>query len=76
MHGPGLQLGGRAEHGVERATHHKRVRHISFMCRVCAHMQIPFMIVIGCSVFTDAIHMEDHTYGIKKYPPTKIHSLT
>eukprot|EP00198_Chlamydomonas_reinhardtii_P006097 XP_001695433.1 predicted protein [Chlamydomonas reinhardtii] len=39
-------------------------------------MQIPFMIVIGCSVFTDAIHMEDHTYGIKKYPPTKIHSLT
>ncbi|KAG2430235.1 hypothetical protein HXX76_010333 [Chlamydomonas incerta] len=51
----------------------KWLRYLYLFLIICA---VPFMIVVGCSVFTDATHMEDHTYGVKKYPPTKIHSLT
>ncbi|GLC71210.1 hypothetical protein PLESTF_001090500 [Pleodorina starrii] len=51
----------------------KWLRLLSLLLMLCA---IPFLVVIGCSVFTDAAHMHDHDYGVKKYPSTKVHSLT
>ncbi|KXZ44892.1 hypothetical protein GPECTOR_61g845 [Gonium pectorale] len=68
------QLG--AEWGVGVGLHFellKWLRWLSLFMAICA---IPFLVVIGCSVFTDAAHMDDHTYGVKKYPATKVHSLT
>ncbi|KAG2492376.1 hypothetical protein HYH03_009324 [Edaphochlamys debaryana] len=44
----------------------------AFFLIICA---LPFLVVIGCSVFTDAEHRDDHTYGVKKYPG-KLQSMT
>ncbi|KAG2447732.1 hypothetical protein HYH02_007192 [Chlamydomonas schloesseri] len=65
-----------AEWGVGVGLHFELMKWLRWLFLFLIICAVPFMIVIGCSVFTDATHMDDHTYGIKKYPASKIHSLT
>ncbi|GLI61617.1 hypothetical protein VaNZ11_004035 [Volvox africanus] len=51
----------------------KWLRYLALLLMLCA---VPFLVVVGCSIFTDAAHMHDHSFGVKKYTITQVHSLT
>lgn len=44
---------------------------VSCLCRVTRY-ETP----LPCSVFTDATHKDDHTFGVKMYEPPTIYSFT
>ncbi|GFR43532.1 hypothetical protein Agub_g4628 [Astrephomene gubernaculifera] len=71
---PADKLG--AEWGVGVGLHFellKWLRRMALLLIICA---IPFLVVVGRSVFTDEAHMHDHAFGVKMYPATRVASMT
>ncbi|PNH10237.1 hypothetical protein TSOC_003037 [Tetrabaena socialis] len=63
--------------GVGVGLHFELLRWLRWLVLVLLLCAIPYMVVVGCSVFTDAAHAKDHTYGIKKYPASKaLHAMS